>query len=119
MDSPSHETSPFVDTAPGSARPFMDSVPRPRRLRPSGSPRVRLALAAAAVLSGCLFETAALACAVCQSGAPPAAAVEGPSGIGLSLGLDARMGAVAVSRFHVDERRLEILASYDFLERYG
>ena len=78
-----------------------------------------VALVAGGALSLGLTEGDARACAVCQSGAPPAAAAGGEVGKGLSFGLDARVGAAEVGRYRVDERRLELLASYDFLERYG
>ncbi len=84
------------------------------------SPRLGSWLLPAAVsLSVASFETASLACAVCQSGAPPAAPVTGLSGGALALGLDARAGGASVATLRVDERRLELLASYDFLARYG
>ncbi len=91
--------------------------------RGSSARRVRrlrcLALLCGGALSAGLFEGVALACAVCQSGAPPAAGAGDPAGRGLSFGLDARVGAASVGALRVDERRLEILASYDFRERYG
>lgn len=76
-------------------------------------------LPAAVSLSVASFETATRACAVCPSGAPPAAPVAGLSGGALVLGLDARAGGASVTGHRVDERRLELLASYDFLARYS
>lgn len=62
-------------------------------------------------------EPVAGACAVCQSGAPVAA--ESPARGALTLGVDARAGGSTVARHRVDERRFEILGSYEITDRIG
>lgn len=103
--------------------PARPSTPRRSRVEPFvRRPRTAAALALSlslGVAAVCLSPGTAVACAVCQSGVPPAASVDSPSGKGFSFGLDARVGAASVGRYRVDERRLELLASYDFLTRYG
>lgn len=75
----------------------------------------RTACAFAAGLAAVACEGGAEACAVCQSGAPAAAALPAKGARGaVTIALDARAGSAAVATFRVDERRLELLGSYDF-----
>lgn len=104
-----------VEPRPRRAQQCAQSMPtRPHRAARAAAAAIALGLATS---SFSLLEGSAAACAVCSSGVP-VAPTESPAGR-VTLTLEGRAGAAEVAGWRVDERRLELLGSYDFRNGIG